>query len=140
MDILQQSPNVYKITVPGRFIYIFAAMGVKITTVGKLRKVSSADMKSLQSAAGIRGDPDALFPDAYKIEITIKNLAPNNFNTYMNYLINGREGNVSVGQRAGFFENVKNTVVSTVQNTAGGAVESIKGGWNANPPGTTVQK
>lgn len=140
MDMMQQSPNVYKIIVPGRFIYIFAAMGIKVSTIGKLRKVSVKDMQNLQSAKGIQGDPDALFPDAYKIEINIKNLAPNNFNTYMNYLINGREGNVSVGQRTGFAETTYELAKSSVKNIFGGITENVKGGWDANPPGTTLPK
>ena len=33
--------------------------------------------------------PDTLYPDAWKIKIKIKDLTPNNFNTYINYFVNG---------------------------------------------------
>lgn len=34
-------------------------------------------------------DNDTLWPDAWKVDISIKDLTPNNFNTYIEYFVNG---------------------------------------------------
>lgn len=34
-------------------------------------------------------DADTLWPDAWKLKISVKDLTPNNFNTYIEYFING---------------------------------------------------
>lgn len=34
-------------------------------------------------------DSDTLWPDAWKLKINVKDLTPNNFNTYIEYFING---------------------------------------------------
>lgn len=34
-------------------------------------------------------DNDTLWPDAWKLDIKIKDLTPNNFNTYIEYFVNG---------------------------------------------------
>lgn len=42
--------------------------------------------------------PDVLYPDAWKIKIDIKDLTPNNFNTYINYFVYGFEGSTKILQ------------------------------------------
>lgn len=86
MDIMQQPPNVYRVTVPGRFMKIFCAMGVKATNIGKLRICGQEFSQSIGYSAITS---TTLMPEAWKIEITITDLTPNNFNVHMNYLING---------------------------------------------------
>ena len=93
MDLLQKSPNVYRVTVPGRFIWIYAAMGVDVKMQGKLRRVYNIP---LPSAGGLLSDGDTLFPDAYYVTITLRNLAPENFNTYLNYPDKGSKRNINV--------------------------------------------
>lgn len=86
LDDMQQSPNVYRVTVPGRFLKIYCALGVTVSMVGKLRLESNDVIKKI----GFNGiTNETLFPEAYKVEIIIRDLCPANFNTYINYLLNG---------------------------------------------------
>ena len=39
---------------------------------------------------------DTLYPDAWKVSIDIKDLTPNNFNTYIHYFVNGFEGSANI--------------------------------------------
>lgn len=86
MSIMQKSPNVYKVTVPGRFTKWICDMSCTCTMEGKLRTNAQA--------AGQIGYPkaitkDTLFPDVYKVELKFTDLAPNHFNNYMDFLVNG---------------------------------------------------
>lgn len=90
LDYMQHSPNVYRVTVPGRFVWIYAAMGITVTQEGKLRKIENANV---QYAPGLNADSDAMFPDAYKVVINLRNLTPENFNTYIYYLMAGQQSN-----------------------------------------------
>lgn len=82
-----KSPNVYHVLCPGRFQIFWAAVGSNITFEGKLRKndymnkIYGKTIKSINS--------DTLWPDAWKIDIQIKDLTPNNFNTYAEYFVHG---------------------------------------------------
>lgn len=85
LDYVQGPTNLYDVLVPGRFHTYFASMGVTVTQVGKLRTNSQA-VKDI----GLRGVPEGtLFPDAYKISLKVVDLTPNNFNLYVDYLMNG---------------------------------------------------
>ena len=118
MDYVQKSPNVYDVVVPGRFHIYFAAIAVEITHVGKLRTNSSIStsnptVKSINT--------ETLFPDSYKIQIIIKDLSPNNFNNYVDYLMNGADSQVTVGQNKESYD-FKYTAEDIVVNQVGGAV------------------
>jgi len=84
---------VYNVLCPGRFNILWASVGSQITMEGKLRKNSyMAGKFGAQRANGaiIKSiDVDTLWPDAWKINISIKDLTPNNFNTYIEYFTNG---------------------------------------------------
>jgi hypothetical protein len=79
--------NVYNVLIPGRLNILWASVGSTITCEGKLRKneymykTYGSTIKSLTE--------DTLYPDAWKIKIDIKDLTPNNFNTYIHYFVNG---------------------------------------------------
>lgn len=84
-----RSPNVYQVLCPGRFQMIYAAMNSEVTFEGKLRKIPSVS-KYYNNEMGIKSvDDDTLWPDAWKITLSIRDLTPNNFNMYANYYING---------------------------------------------------
>ena len=51
-------------------------------------KTYGKTLKSIQA--------DTLYPDAWKVSIQIKDLTPNNFNTYINYFVNGFEGSTKI--------------------------------------------
>lgn len=97
LSVLQKSPNLYRVTVPGRFIKYFCAMGINCEMVGKLRTNSTA---ANTLSVGINNgaiSSSTLFPDAYKLDISIQDLTPNHFNNYINYMINN-ELPVDMGQ------------------------------------------
>lgn len=82
-----RSPNVYNILCPGRWMMMWAAMDCSITFEGKLRKNPAVAKELSKFTKAI--DEDMLFPDAWKISLSIKDLTPNNFNMYANYYMNG---------------------------------------------------
>ena len=62
-------------------------MGTTVTFHGKLRKneyMNSVYGKTIKSITS-----DTLWPDAWKIDVKLKDLTPNNFNTYIEYFTHG---------------------------------------------------
>lgn len=102
LSVLQKSPNLYRVTVPGRFIKYFCSIGISSEMVGKLR--TNEDVASIlnQGTSTTKVfsaiNQKTLFPDAYKLELHVQDLTPNNFNNYVNYLINGQNEVVDIGE------------------------------------------
>jgi hypothetical protein len=88
-----QSSNVYNVICPGRFQLMWCSINAKISYAGKLRKNISMTKYS-EKIKSI--DIDTLWPDAWKVEITIKSLVPNNYNTHIDYYANGMNSAVSL--------------------------------------------
>ena len=82
-------PNVYHVLCPGRFQIYWAAMDVTVTFEGKLRKNTEAVTKIKQTANIKSIDEDMLWPEAWKVDVSIKDLTPNNFNLYAEYYKDG---------------------------------------------------
>ena len=81
-------PNVYHVLCPGRFQIYWAAIDVKVTFEGKLRKNVEASHEIMNY--GIKSiDEDMLWPEAWKVDVSIKDLTPNNFNLYAEYYKDG---------------------------------------------------
>ena len=104
LDFVQKSPNVYDIEVPGRFHSYFAAMGVEVSQIGKLRtneyvvKQNGASVQSINSKT--------LFPDAYKMTLNIVDLCPNNFNNYVDYFMKGQSSKIRIGATVEKFNTI----------------------------------
>lgn len=97
-------------------IFFGLVSGSTITFEGKLRKNSTIsnrifkdNIKSITS--------DMLWPDAWKLSIKIKDLTPNNFNTYINYLTGNQSVNTNVLRQSNKSENKKSSVSSDKSNT-----------------------
>lgn len=86
-----QGTNVYNVLCPGRFNILWASVGATITCEGKLRKNKFISDKFIGTINSIT--EDTLWPDAWKLDIKVQDLTPNNFNTYINYFVNGHEAN-----------------------------------------------
>lgn len=80
-------PNVYHVVCPGRFQIYWAAIDVTVTFEGKLRKNVTVSQELNKFSKAI--DNDMLWPDAWKININIRDLTPNNFNLYAEYYLHG---------------------------------------------------
>ena len=80
-------PNVYHVLCPGRFQIYWAAMDIDITFEGKLRKHQEASKELSKYSKAI--DENMLWPEAWKVDVTIRDLTPNNFNLYAEYYLNG---------------------------------------------------
>ena len=81
-----KGPNVYNVLCPGRFNILWASVGSTITYEGKLRKNTLMYKTYGDKIKSITADN--LWPEAWKIDIKIKDLTPNNFNMNMNYYVN----------------------------------------------------
>jgi hypothetical protein len=85
LGMIQQSPNLYDVVVPGRFHKYFCAIGIEVDYVGKCRTNETA-VEEINRAGGPDvnlSEKDMLFPDAYKITISVRDLSPNNFNLFL---------------------------------------------------------
>jgi hypothetical protein len=81
-------PNVYHVLCPGRFQIYWAAIDLKVTFEGKLRK--NVEASKYFMSKGINSiNEDMLWPEAWKMEINIKPLTPANFNMYSEYYEHG---------------------------------------------------
>lgn len=101
----QKSPNLYDVTIPGRLHYFYCAMDVDVAYLGKSRKLSDVAYNKFLAGFGTNNSGKSnfgglkrgsMFPDGYKIKIKLQSLMPNNFNMYLDYLLNGSEENGSV--------------------------------------------
>jgi hypothetical protein len=81
-------PNVYHVLCPGRFQIYWAALDLKITFEGKLRKNEEAS-KFFREEGILSIDENMLWPEAWKVELSIRDLTPNNFNVYAEYYEHG---------------------------------------------------
>jgi len=93
------SPNVYNIHVPGRFQIYWATMKVTITCEGRLTRIPTllnspvfSDLKSVLNIISPTHQQESggpLWPEAWKVECDIHDLTLNNFNTYIDYHVDG---------------------------------------------------
>ena len=81
-------PNVYHVLCPGRFQIYWAALDLKIKFEGKLRKNEEAS-KFFREEGILSIDENMLWPEAWKVELSIRDLTPNNFNVYAEYYEHG---------------------------------------------------
>jgi hypothetical protein len=81
-------PNVYHVLCPGRFQIYWAAIDMTVTFEGKLRRYPEVGKKLKE--LGIKSiDEDMLWPEAWKVDVNIRDLTPNNFNLYAEYYQHG---------------------------------------------------
>lgn len=73
---------------------MWASIGAKVSTVGKLRKNRGMYLRYGHAIKSI--DENTLFPDAWEITVSAKDLTPNNFNTYIHHFIHGFQSNVEI--------------------------------------------
>lgn len=91
-------PNIYSVEIPGITHLLYATMVVNIESIGNKRKLPN-DVDGLESNKTYKyiikeenntiSLRNAYYPDAWKVTVGLKSLIPNNFNMYMNYLLNG---------------------------------------------------
>ena len=88
------APNVYHVLVPGRFQIHWASLESSFEAVGKLRtnqnmyiKHGQGNKQSPDYVGSIQAD--TLWPEAWHVTLTINPLTQWNFNTYIDYHVNG---------------------------------------------------
>ena len=109
-------PNVYHVLCPGRFQIYWAAMDCEITFEGKLRK--NINVSNILQTFTKSVDKDMLWPDAWKVKFTIKDLTPNNFNLYADYYLNGFERDaLTQYENSQTLENAVKDLLTYIQNT-----------------------
>jgi hypothetical protein len=107
--LVQRSPNIYQVYIPGRTMCYFASLDVTIECVGKLRVVPLAGKTINSTFKGI--NESTLFPDAYKVTIKWKNITPNNFNAYEAFMNNvSSKVTVNTGEQQDAFNSGGNIV------------------------------
>jgi hypothetical protein len=95
-----KSPNVYQVHVPGRFRWYWSALAMNVKTVGKIfyDRSISGDL-SKNEVKMFSGENGAGFPEVFEVSLSVKSLVPNNFNLYIDYLLNGQSGVAANSQR-----------------------------------------
>jgi len=119
-------PNVYHVLCPGRFQIYWATMDCEITFEGKLRKnwTVSTYLKMFSKAI----DENMLWPDAWKVKFTIKDLTPNNFNLYADYYLNGFERDALTRyEKMQSLDNIAESFITYIDNLIyGGSKEELE--------------
>lgn len=92
MSVMQKSPNIYKVIIPGRFTKHFCNITISVDMNGKLRRNEKVLRKI--NSNGCTLPSTTMFPDVYQLTLHVEDLTPNHFNNYVNYLINGDAGSV----------------------------------------------
>ena len=125
-----RSPNLYRLFCPGRFLMLYAAMGINIEFVGKVRRYTPEDAKLLfGNNTGfeplnvmINRMASCNIPEVYKITAKFKDLTPNAFNIQAAYFTDTQTGdgsgninifpkiNVHTAARAVSVEGLKNYI------------------------------
>ncbi len=99
----QYPPNVYSVEIPGTVFIQYAAMGVNVSTKGNKRKPPLKFFQNLTpnifgtNFTEYKDKHDILLPDAWEVTVSFKSLVPNNFNNYLNYLLNPSQSEVITG-------------------------------------------
>jgi hypothetical protein len=148
LNFNQKSPNLYDVTIPGRLHYWYCAMDIELQYLGKSRALSKEAGSEFKTAFGNinintiaqnsagktteeRGD-NYMFPDGYQVKVKLQSLMPNNFNMYLDYLLNGSTEKGEISRE--LVEQLQDVVISGVRQglpsfLGGGitsAVESFK--------------
>jgi len=115
--IIQKCSSLYDLEVPGRFRYYFCTCNVKVAFKGKVRRfshfnINSSIMASFTDPSKINMETFNNIPDAYEVTFEFKSLIPNNYNSYVAYLMSNRENEVVVGQR---IDNLYKKLADSVQ-------------------------
>lgn len=91
-----KSPNVFRVECPGRFMQLFVAIDMEVTYVGNVRRMPLNTRITDVPAV----NDYTLYPDAYKIRLSARDLTPNCYNVYANYLMSQSLVTVDQGEPA----------------------------------------
>lgn len=80
-----KSPNVFRVECPGRFLQLFVALDIEVSYVGNVRRMPLYTKILDGNISAV--NQNSLYPDAYKIRLSARDLTPNCFNVYANYLM-----------------------------------------------------
>lgn len=91
---IKKSPNLFHVSIPGRFSMPFSSMKVEVKTKGMIRKLnpnsfSTPEFKNPANHFPLLSDSNAVFPDVFAVTLHIQSLLPNNFNTFLLYTHGG---------------------------------------------------
>ena len=123
-----RAPNMYNIHIPGFMELYFCALDVTVVTHGKLRRLHQGKngIGKFNERLGVNLPSNAMFPDGYQVTVKVTSLVPNNFNMYLNYLLNGSRDNIKIGDVIpSTTEKIINGVV-TAANPVGSLVRSLR--------------
>lgn len=79
-----KSPNVFRVECPGRFIQLFVAIDMEVSYVGNVRQMP---LETKLTNVPLLKTGSMLYPDAYRVRLSARDLTPNCYNVYANYLM-----------------------------------------------------
>jgi hypothetical protein len=97
-----KSPNVFRVVCPGRFIQLFVALDISVEFVGSVRRMPLHTR--IQNVSMV--NENTLYPDAYRVSISARDMTPTCYNVYANFLMGQEEVTVSDSTTTSqFFQN-----------------------------------
>lgn len=87
-----RSPNLFRVICPGRFQQLFVALDITVEFVGSVRKMPLYEKIKLPKSMI---NENTLYPDAYKMTISARDLTPTCYNVYANFLMDQEDVTVT---------------------------------------------
>ena len=113
LGTMQQPPNIFRAEVPGRFTWRWAAATASVEYAGRVRKYG-----------------DSLVPDMYKLSVSLKNLCPNNLNTFgASFGAVKGTGQTAEQSLVGQYSNVVSSMKAAVTTAAAGVGKNYLGNF-----------
>ena len=107
----KKSPNLFNVSIPGRFAMPFSSITVSVKAQGMIRRLrpgfqsvvvnssTSENTDVLSNSAGFKALSESIdpqFPDVFNVTLNIQSLLPNNFNSFILFA-HGTEDTINAG-------------------------------------------
>ena len=116
----RRAPNVYNVYCNSRFNYIWASIDMTVQSCGKVYKNPDISKEFKNDYSFKYLNEHTLWPTAWQVTLSIRSLVPNNYNTYLEFIMNGFNANTVINLTSNV--NSKNQAAKDAVNGLVGGV------------------